>query len=71
MLNRYVDDLAKELRKRLSLLESQLVPTVADSDLGCMAPPLQKAVEGQTEVWSYASGNALSPFRIVCSVEPH
>src|SRR5262245_55787768 len=26
--------------------------------LTCMGPPLNKAAEGQTEVWSYASGNA-------------
>jgi hypothetical protein len=25
--------------------------------LSCMGPPLQKAAEGQTEVWSYMSGD--------------
>ena len=28
--------------------------------LGCMGPPANKAAEGQTEVWSYASGNGYS-----------
>jgi outer membrane protein assembly factor BamE (lipoprotein component of BamABCDE complex) len=37
--------------------QSQLVGMSKEQILGCMGPPLQKAVEGQTEVWSYASGN--------------
>lgn len=28
--------------------------------LACMGPPANKAAEGQTEVWSYASGNGYS-----------
>jgi hypothetical protein len=28
--------------------------------LACMGPPGSKAAEGQTEVWSYASGNGYS-----------
>ena len=28
--------------------------------LGCMGPPVNKAAEGATEVWSYTSGNNYS-----------
>jgi outer membrane protein assembly factor BamE (lipoprotein component of BamABCDE complex) len=37
--------------------QSQLVGMTKEQILSCMGPPLQKAAEGQTEVWSYASGN--------------
>jgi hypothetical protein len=32
--------------------------------LGCMGPPVAKAAEGATEVWSYSSGNAQTDLAI-------
>jgi len=39
---------------------AQMVGLSKEQVLGCMGPPANKAVEGQTEVWSYASGNGFS-----------
>ena len=39
---------------------AQMVGLSQEQVLGCMGPPGNKAVEGQTEVWSYASGNGYS-----------
>lgn len=39
---------------------AQMVGLSREQVLGCMGPPGNKAVEGQTEVWSYASGNGYS-----------
>jgi len=36
---------------------AQMVGLSKEQVLGCMGPPGNKAAEGQTEVWSYASGN--------------
>jgi hypothetical protein len=36
---------------------AQMVGLSKEQVLGCMGPPPNKAAEGQTEVWSYASGN--------------
>jgi outer membrane protein assembly factor BamE (lipoprotein component of BamABCDE complex) len=36
---------------------SQLVGMTKEGVLNCVGVPLQKATEGQSEVWSYASGN--------------
>ena len=36
---------------------AQMVGLSKEQILGCMGPPGNKAAEGQTEVWSYASGN--------------
>jgi hypothetical protein len=36
---------------------AQMVGLSKEQILGCMRPPGNKAAEGQTEVWSYASGN--------------
>ena len=38
----------------------QMVGFSKEQVLGCMGPPANKAVEGQTEVWSFASGNGYS-----------
>jgi outer membrane protein assembly factor BamE (lipoprotein component of BamABCDE complex) len=35
----------------------RLVGMSKEQILACMGPPMQKAAEGSTEVWSYASGN--------------
>ena len=37
--------------------QTQLIGMSKEHILSCMGPPLQKAAEGQTEVWSYAAGN--------------
>jgi outer membrane protein assembly factor BamE (lipoprotein component of BamABCDE complex) len=37
--------------------QSRLVGMSAERVLACMGPPLNKATLGQTEVWSYGSGN--------------
>jgi outer membrane protein assembly factor BamE (lipoprotein component of BamABCDE complex) len=37
--------------------QSQLVGMTKEGVLNCVGTPLQKAMEGQSEVWSYASGN--------------
>ncbi|MET4764182.1 outer membrane protein assembly factor BamE (lipoprotein component of BamABCDE complex) [Bradyrhizobium ottawaense] len=34
---------------------AQMVGLSKEQVLGCMGPPANKAAEGQTEVWSYAS----------------
>jgi hypothetical protein len=39
---------------------AQMVGMSKEQVLGCMGPPGNKAAEGQTEVWSYASGNGHS-----------
>jgi hypothetical protein len=39
---------------------AQMVGMSKEQVLGCMGPPGNKAAEGQTEVWSYASGNGYS-----------
>ena len=39
---------------------AQLVGFSKEQILACMGPPANKAAEGQTEVWSYASGNGYS-----------
>src|SRR5712671_6426386 len=39
---------------------AQMVGLSKEQVLGCMGPPGNKAAEGQTEVWSYASGNGYS-----------
>ena len=39
---------------------AQMVGLFKEQVLGCMGPPANKAAEGQTEVWSYASGNGYS-----------
>ena len=39
---------------------AQMVGMRKEQVLGCMGPPGNKAAEGQTEVWSYASGNGYS-----------
>jgi hypothetical protein len=39
---------------------AQMVGFSKEQILGCMGPPGNKAAEGQTEVWSYASGNGFS-----------
>jgi hypothetical protein len=38
----------------------QMVGMSKEQVLTCMGPPGNKAAEGQTEVWSYASGNGYS-----------
>ena len=40
--------------------QSQMVGMSKEQVLQCMGSPLQKSAEGQTEVWSYASGNGRS-----------
>jgi hypothetical protein len=37
--------------------QSQLVGMTKEGVLNCVGAPLQKTTEGQSEVWSYASGN--------------
>jgi hypothetical protein len=37
--------------------QGQMVGLTKEQVLACMGPPLNKATEGTTEVWSYASGN--------------
>jgi hypothetical protein len=37
--------------------QAQMVGMAKEQVLQCMGPPAQKSAEGQTEVWSYASGN--------------
>lgn len=39
---------------------AQMVGRSKEQVLACMGPPGNKAAEGQTEVWSYASGNGYS-----------
>jgi hypothetical protein len=39
---------------------AQMIGLSKEHVLGCMGPPASKASEGQTEVWSYASGNGYS-----------
>src|SRR4051794_2486617 len=39
---------------------AQMVGLSKEQVLGCMGPPANKAAEGQTEVWSYASGNGFA-----------
>jgi outer membrane protein assembly factor BamE (lipoprotein component of BamABCDE complex) len=42
---------------------ARMVGMSKEQVLGCMGPPGTKAAEGQTEVWSYASGNGYSATR--------
>jgi outer membrane protein assembly factor BamE (lipoprotein component of BamABCDE complex) len=37
--------------------QSQLVGMTKEQVLSCVGQPLQKATEGQSEAWSYTSGN--------------
>lgn len=37
--------------------QGSMVGLAKEQVLACMGPPQNKATEGQTEVWSYASGN--------------
>jgi len=37
--------------------QAQMIGLSKENVLACMGPPLNKAAEGQTEVWSYTSGN--------------
>jgi outer membrane protein assembly factor BamE (lipoprotein component of BamABCDE complex) len=37
--------------------QSQLVGMTKEQVLSCVGQPLEKATEGQSEVWSYSSGN--------------
>lgn len=37
--------------------QTQLIGFSKEQVLACMGPPINKASEGATEVWSYASGN--------------
>ena len=37
--------------------QGSMVGLAKEQVLACMGPPQNKAAEGQTEVWSYASGN--------------
>jgi hypothetical protein len=37
--------------------QATIVGMTKEQALQCMGPPAQKSAEGQTEVWSYASGN--------------
>jgi len=37
--------------------QTQMIGMSKEQVLQCMGPPVQKSAEGQTEVWSYASGN--------------
>jgi hypothetical protein len=39
---------------------SRMIGLSKEQVLGCMGPPGNKAAEGATEVWSYASGNNFS-----------
>src|SRR6478609_2918193 len=39
---------------------AQMVGYSKEQILTCMGPPASKGAEGQTEVWSYASGNGYS-----------
>ncbi len=38
--------------------KTTMVGMTKEQILACMGPPVAKATEGATEVWSYASGNA-------------
>ena len=40
--------------------QASMVGLPKEQVLACMGPPQNKAAEGQTEVWSYASGNGYS-----------
>lgn len=40
--------------------QTKMVGMSKEQVLICMGPPMQKATEGQTEVWSYLSGNGQS-----------
>src|SRR6188474_279981 len=37
--------------------QATMVGMTKEQVLQCMGPPVQKSAEGQTEVWSYPSGN--------------
>jgi outer membrane protein assembly factor BamE (lipoprotein component of BamABCDE complex) len=37
--------------------QQKMVGLTKEQVLACMGPPINKATEGATEVWSYASGN--------------
>ncbi len=37
--------------------QNQMIGMTKEQILGCMGPPMNKAAEGATEVWSYPSGN--------------
>ena len=41
--------------------QSKMVGLSNERVLACMGPPLNKATEGGTEVWSYNSGNNATP----------
>jgi hypothetical protein len=43
--------------------QSQMVGMTKEQVLQCMGPPAQQSAEGQTEVWSYASGNGRTDVR--------
>ena len=38
----------------------QMVGLSKEQVLGCMGPPISKAAEGATEVWTYNSGNGMT-----------
>jgi hypothetical protein len=41
--------------------QSKMIGLSKEQILTCMGPPLNKAAEGGTEVWSYNSGNSVTP----------
>jgi hypothetical protein len=41
--------------------QSKMIGLSKEQILACMGPPLNKAAEGETEVWSYNSGNNVTP----------
>ncbi len=42
--------------------QTKMVGMTKEQVLRCMGPLAQKAAEGQTEVWTYASGNGATNF---------
>ncbi len=40
--------------------QSQMIGLTKERVLACMGPPVNKAAEGATEVWSYESGNGMN-----------
>jgi hypothetical protein len=40
--------------------QSTMIGLTKEQVLACMGPPLNKAAEGATEVWSYESGNGMA-----------
>jgi hypothetical protein len=49
--------------------QSSMVGLSKEQVLACMGPPQNKAAEGQTEVWSYASGNGYNSTIATSNVE--